>query len=174
MVSYGDKVVFLHFPRTGGTYLSKRLEEEGIAKMANGDAHRIPFDSKGLALLVVLREPISWLKSYSDFRKRGGRACVEEIDRYIDTEPALSYLVINLPKRILDHVYRNYANVYPKTYCINYEHLPESLNQFCDEMELPHVALDWKPVRAEINPSLREILRNRNPIAYQLYKESLP
>lgn len=85
MAASGERVWFVHVPRTGGTFVTYSLEVLGIAQSLDGDAHRVPEldEIGGRVVIGSARHPASWLASYWQFRQRGGRACCGTIDELI-------------------------------------------------------------------------------------------
>lgn len=167
MTALGEKILFLHFPRTGGTHLGELLERAGVVVRQDGDAHRIP-TGHGQTPVVVLRQPGQWLASYHAFRMRGGRACAPEVDPYI--QAGLENTLSQLPTGAVDAVYAKYALTLPGTLCACYERLGASLGRILATLRVKPVKIDWTPVIREVDDSL---LILRNPLAYQLHEGAL-
>jgi hypothetical protein len=71
------KVVFLHLPKTGGTWLAETLGRAGclLRTPANGSGHQgprsIPAEWPDVPRFGFVREPLAWYRSWFQFCMRG-------------------------------------------------------------------------------------------------------
>jgi hypothetical protein len=78
-----DRILFLHVPKTGGSYVADALEaalgagrvdfsESSDRRERRGHAGLRSFDNSGLFTLAFIRHPLSWYRSFWSFRMRTG------------------------------------------------------------------------------------------------------
>lgn len=92
MIVIPDKFVFVHMPRTGGTWLTHQLRAACPDLIEVGDVHdplaKIPAEYSHLPTVAVHRDPVDWIESYYNFRSRLNpwNPAAVTIDRYrVDT-----------------------------------------------------------------------------------------
>lgn len=79
MAVFTRKGVFLHIPKTGGTWVKAAIEKAGLAVDHADDYHadlskiRNDVRSQGKILFAFVRHPVEWVRSYWAFRKETRR-----------------------------------------------------------------------------------------------------
>ena len=183
MVAIGDKLVFIHIPRTAGTYVTGLLEKAGYAKSVDGDAHRIPTTEEigDRQVVTILREPIDWLNSYLRFTYYGGRKCLPVVDEFIAyyirtianwTGPVTPTLAKELSQRnLIDGALKPFLSV-PNTLVVDHDQLSFFRWTGKSESSEPLLVRQLKTSNPSLfSQEIRDEFRRSNPIVFDLYDQ---
>jgi len=84
-----DRIVFIHIPKTGGTWASEAMEEAGIVleKVGTGPhPARRELDIGDRFAFAFVREPVSWYRSVWMFHRRIPQSDWPHLDEWIDLD----------------------------------------------------------------------------------------
>jgi len=132
--------VFLHFPRTGGSWIRKQLELHfGEAKLTEvGHAHSIyndlPDEVKGLPVIGGCRNPADWIASHFRYRDQiSGWNDEANLDQHDRT--CINRYVREVSQNHHD-IMMQYANAYsePADFVVRFEHLEADLGAVMHEL----------------------------------------
>jgi hypothetical protein len=87
MTRGNDRFVFIHVPRTGGTWAALAMEAAGIeAPRLSNDYHptKGELDLEGLFSFAFVREPVSWYASEWSYRRWLRTTGLEEMNHFYD------------------------------------------------------------------------------------------
>ena len=72
-----NKIVIYHVPKTGGVWLAEALRVLGVPFEATKDRHVTPreYAPPGLPKVAFVRHPLSWYKSYFDYKLHNREYC---------------------------------------------------------------------------------------------------
>jgi hypothetical protein len=103
-----DQIVFIHIPKTGGTWVSEAMERAGVKaeKFGNGPHPELPsLDLEGRFAFAFVREPLSWYRSVWAFHRRFSQSDWPELGEWIDLDfPAfIDRMAENSPGYLSSH-----------------------------------------------------------------------
>lgn len=124
--------VFIHVPKTGGTWITQQLQNAGLVEGETGRAHATPAeladapswrDGRRRLFFCFVRHPLTWYQSYWAYRMKNGwhKPSPNEVDAPIrtvqldaecrsdDFETFVRTCIERYPQGWVSHLYRHYT-----------------------------------------------------------------